>query len=434
MPDTATATNTGSLWGQGTAGTGTGGAGSSTVQVAAAADGGVARPTKPYTPIDDMSRVFYPWSDEDLKPYAKQYGSIAQARRQMPTYITVGELKNQFRFLTAEQKNYLSAVLKVQGKKPTETAMRTAWDKVVTDAAQAYINDPGVRTSPWDLLSQTRVDPSITPYGASGAGGSGGGSTTTRYLTDYFTKAGKPKPALNEMFTKALTDILGHVPTVAEKREYSGVLTDMKQAQDSGLFTGSQTQGGNGPSISNPAANPSVWLAEQITNKHQARVQYGKESAQQGNVDQFARAAAEYGYSIFGPDGKTLTSGARQQLSLLESGKATMDTIVNQFKTAALAHYSYLKPQFDAGLTLQQIAAPAVNSIANILEKDPNSISMNDTLVQKYLQGKDGKSAMPLYEYESMLRQDPSWQYTTNAKEKFADITMQLGQRFGMVG
>jgi hypothetical protein len=432
------ASTTASMWnnGSGTPGVGVG---KSTVQPQSTVQpnnpagnpDSIARATKPYTPIDDNSKVFYPWSDEDLKPYAKQYGSIEQARRQMPTYLTVGELKNQFKFLPESQKSYLAAVLKMQGKKPTETAMRTAWGKVVTDAAQAYINEPGTRTSPWDLLAATKIDPSVQPYGNTGS--NTGGPTTTRYLTDYFTSAGKAKPALNELFTKTLTDVLGRPPTAAEKREYSGVLSDMKKAQDSGLFTSSQTQGA-GFGTSRPGADPATWLQTQVANKHQARIKYGKENAQQTNLDQYAQAAAEYGFSIFGADGKTLTSPAKQQLSLLEAGKTTMNDVMQSFKTAALAEYAYLKPQFDAGLTLHQIVAPAINSIANILEKDPNTVNVNDTLVKKYLQGKDGKGTMPLYEYESMLRKDPSWQYTTNAKEKYADMTMQLGERFGMVG
>ena len=168
-------------------------------------------------------------------------------------------------------------------------------------------------------------------------------------------------------------------------------------------------------------------------NKHQARVQYGKETAIESNLNAYEHLAADYGYSIYGPDGKTLSVTAKDQLAKLDAGKMTIDEIAGQFRTAALAHYSYLKPQFDAGLTLKQIAAPAFSAIANILERDTNTLTMNDTLIQKYLQGVDGKGVMPMYKYEALLKQDPSWQYTNNAHQTFANLAMNLGQRLRLI-
>lgn len=328
-------------------------------------------------------------------------------------------------------------------KDPRVTGFVNSYARGNTGVAREIWNDAakyamsltrtGTNVNFFDLLNSDTFKKDYLKIPQSLLGGTGGasGPTTTYYITDYF-KNGKPTAALQEKFAEELGKVLGHVPSAAEKKEYANVLTDMKKAQASGLFTASQTQGA-GSSVSRPSADPTAWLATQLENKHQARVQYGKEGGQQSNVDNMQQIAHSYGVKITDANGN-LTREAMKQLSLLESGKLTIDDIQNQFKVAALARYDYLKPQFDAGLTLQQIANPALNAIANVLEKDPNTISLDDTLVQKYLQGQDGKGVMPMYKYEALLRQDNSWQYTKNAHDTFSGLAMQIGQRFGMVG
>lgn len=348
--------------------------------------------------------------------------------------LSASDIKNLFIRMDADSDPFLASVMKMYGVTDKKVA-KAIWDDAADYAVKLAKTGKKVDLMKDVLTNSTFLGTYLSIPKTLLGGGSGSGAPAIqpvqKYLTNYFTKAGKPTAAGSALLKDQLAKTLGHTPTAAELAEYKPLLTAMFQQQKSGLFT--KTYNPN-TGTSTEAIDPAQWLSEQITNKHQARVQYGKEGAVQSNANQYAELAADYGFSIYGPDGKNLSVTARNQLAMLDSGKATLDEIGAQFKTAALAHYAYLKPQFDAGLTLRQVAAPAISAISSVLEKDPNSLTVNDTLVQKYLQGTDGKGVMPMYKYEAMLRQDPSWQFTNNAHSTFADLSMQIGERFGMVG
>ena len=76
---------------------------------------------------------------------------------------------------------------------------------------------------------------------------------------------------------------------------------------------------------------------------------------------------------------------------------------------------------------------PAYDAISKILEKDPGSVTINDPLIQKYLQG-GTNGTMPMYQFETLLKQDPSWQYTNNAHSQFETLGTDILKRFGMIG
>lgn len=367
--------------------------------------------------------------------YVKGFGSTKQAwtgGKPIMSYEDArmkkgssSELKSLFESMVYNKDPRIPALMKQLGITDLKT-MRSLWNKAATTAAS--IADSGQQVD----FFQVMMGPSVLSQFVKTAGG-GGGSTvqkTQYYTTNYFNAKGQPNAAANQLLKDALTKALGRTPSAAELKEYKPLLNQMRLQQQHGLFTDSYNPN---TGVKTPGMDPATWLAEQVTNKHQARIQYGKESAQQTGIDQFKQLAAEYGYDATTPDGKALNQNALLMLSKIEAGKMTMDDAKEQFRVAALAQYAHLKPLFDTGLSLQQIANPALSAISSILEKDPNAISMNDPLIRQYLTG-DGKSTMALSKFESLLKQKPEWQYTKNAHQQFSDLAMQLGQRFGMVG
>lgn len=118
------------------------------------------------------------------------------------------------------------------------------------------------------------------------------------------------------------------------------------------------------------------------------------------------------------------------------SGDTTINGVQNQFRELAMREYAAFKDQIAGGQSVADIADPYVQRMADLLEVAPDSINVNDKMIQKALKQKapDGKpAAASLSDFEDMVRQDKRWQYTDNAKEETAGITQSLLQSFGLL-
>jgi hypothetical protein len=77
------------------------------------------------------------------------------------------------------------------------------------------------------------------------------------------------------------------------------------------------------------------------------------------------------------------------------------------------------------GQTLRQAADPWITTIANTLEIDPNSLDLNNDLVQQALNYTDDKgnvSPMNLYSAKKLARRSKDFDYTQTAKEEKTNI------------
>ena len=121
--------------------------------------------------------------------------------------------------------------------------------------------------------------------------------------------------------------------------------------------------------------------------------------------------------------------------SILE-GKSTVDIWNEEIKNTAKSRYAAFADQIDAGLTPRDIASPYLQSMANILELDPNTINLSDPTISKALTSitEDGKPAVtPLWQFERELKKDSRWRYTKNAQEELIGTGMQVLKDFGLV-
>jgi hypothetical protein len=85
----------------------------------------------------------------------------------------------------------------------------------------------------------------------------------------------------------------------------------------------------------------------------------------------------------------------------------------------------------DQGLDLDVVYAPYRNTMASLLEVNPDSISLNDPLLRSAIQG---DKEMPIYDFQRALRKDPRWQYTNNARETVSNGLTQVLKDFGFQG
>lgn len=85
----------------------------------------------------------------------------------------------------------------------------------------------------------------------------------------------------------------------------------------------------------------------------------------------------------------------------------------------------------DQGTDLETIYSPYKNIMANVLEISPESIQLNDPVLRSAIT-KDGE--ISLYDYQRMLRKDPRWQYTNNAREEVSNSVLSVLRDFGFQG
>jgi len=80
--------------------------------------------------------------------------------------------------------------------------------------------------------------------------------------------------------------------------------------------------------------------------------------------------------------------------------------------------------------TVKQLLSPYIQTRANILEEDPDSIDLKS--LTKVAQ--NPKGLMGLYDYEISLRSDPKWRYTKNAQDNMSKLSRGIAEMFGLVG
>ena len=85
----------------------------------------------------------------------------------------------------------------------------------------------------------------------------------------------------------------------------------------------------------------------------------------------------------------------------------------------------------DEGVDLDAVYSPYKQTMASILEINPESINVNDPTLRMAI-GPDKE--MPLYEYQKALKKDARWQYTNNAREDVSNSVQKVLRDFGFMG
>lgn len=126
-------------------------------------------------------------------------------------------------------------------------------------------------------------------------------------------------------------------------------------------------------------------------------------------------------------------------VNLQALGKLTVESSVNPallksnlnlINMQAKTYFPALSDKIDKGYTVKQLLTPYINTRANILEEDPDSI---DIATLKNV-ASDPKNLMNLYEYEISLRKDPKWRFTKNAQDSLSSVARSIAKTFGLVG
>ena len=124
-------------------------------------------------------------------------------------------------------------------------------------------------------------------------------------------------------------------------------------------------------------------------------------------------------------------SSINDWLQRLAKGES-IETFKNTIRGAAkLGLPDKVANLLDQGLDLKDIYAPYRNVMASVLEVAPDSISLDDKTLRMAI---GPEKEMSLYDFQRVLRKDPRWQYTDNARTEASDSVLKVLRDFGFQG
>lgn len=136
--------------------------------------------------------------------------------------------------------------------------------------------------------------------------------------------------------------------------------------------------------------------------------------------------AKEYGIKL---SNKDATDYLAQDLS---GGTFDEQAIKSKITNISKATYSNLSELSDK-ISLKDLSRNLKIAMGEILELDPNGIDVMDPTIQKALKNNGNKGIMNLNDFEIMLRNDPRWARTKNAKEEASRYAYEILNSFGLM-
>lgn len=126
----------------------------------------------------------------------------------------------------------------------------------------------------------------------------------------------------------------------------------------------------------------------------------------------------------------------KSQVRAVQTGYGDLNAFESLMRARAKAAFPQFADQLDGGMTLRDIADPYISTMANTLEVSETQIPLDDRWVKQAMSSKqaDGTvGAMPLWEFERKLKDDPRWDKTKQARTQAFDTLAEVGRDFGFV-
>ena len=246
------------------------------------------------------------------------------------------------------------------------------------------------------------------------------------YATQVVYDPTKAKSTINDV----VNDLLGRDATKEEVKLYSDRLEKKQSAKGSRSVTTYEMVDGVRTARTTGGLDEIQFLTNIIQKtpeykKAQATKEQVKKSKESGYVDILAKTAMANGLSI------NQFADASQWASRIAAGEP-IETFKQTIRNAAkLGLPENVKSLVDQGIDLDTIYSPYKETMASILEINPNSINVNDPMLRKAI-GPDKE--MSIYDFQKTLKQDPRWQYTNNAREEVSSSVQKVLKDFGFMG
>lgn len=250
-------------------------------------------------------------------------------------------------------------------------------------------------------------------------------------------KANKPGPALEALFkSKYYTELSSTVRNrmktkVEQPGQYTDALNKYKTAARKRLVT-------SGVKIDMTEFDKLATTAYDRgldDNQFDELIKFsGKITGFGGNIIGDTSALKSYANS-FGVGNYLNKAYWDQKSNDLFLGITTTDDIQAEIRQTAASAFPGYAQQIENGISVDAIASAYKGAMANILERDADSITFEDPTLRAALQyvGPDGKPATkPLWQFEKELRSKPEWEYTNNARDSIDSLSLKVLKDWGL--
>ena len=212
----------------------------------------------------------------------------------------------------------------------------------------------------------------------------------------------------------------------ATPQELTKLMSSLKKAQSKAITTTKYSMV-NGVRVADTTGNlDEIQFLSDIIKKNPEYDQRKQGLRDVGKAD-LVKTAVANGLDL----DKTFASQLPNWTKRIENGEdpEIFKQIIRQ--TAKIGLPDKVSKLLDQGLDLDAVYAPYRNTMASLLEVNPDSISLNDSLLRSAIQG---DKEMPLYDFQRQIRKDNRWQYTNNARAEASDVAKTVLRDFGFMG
>jgi hypothetical protein len=220
----------------------------------------------------------------------------------------------------------------------------------------------------------------------------------------------------------------------AQAKEIAGVTLTDEQAQS----VAQKIYDGNlegDPLAINALITPFIGKVTSIVGTGTGQTGFSGQALQNYQILQGIAKANGFSLKDILPNISAVTAGGDLETAVLQ-GLANGDIDINRVAQdarilAAQGQPQYVRNLLGQGYDLENIYAPYRQTMASVLEIDPNQIDLNDNTLRMAI---TDKGDMNLYDFKKALRQDNRWQYTGTAKEEVSNAALKVLQDFGFQG
>jgi hypothetical protein len=149
------------------------------------------------------------------------------------------------------------------------------------------------------------------------------------------------------------------------------------------------------------------------------------------SVSTLKEYATQYGINLSNREAFNQILGGMVQGGTLTTGK--LDSQQQAIKNMAKTFYPNMANIIDNGGTVSAAGDQFATAMSNILEIPSQSINVFDKRIQKALANNGKPGVMSLTDFEVMLRNEPEWAKTKNAREEASGYAMSILQSFGLM-
>lgn len=116
------------------------------------------------------------------------------------------------------------------------------------------------------------------------------------------------------------------------------------------------------------------------------------------------------------------------------AGLTTVADVQAKIRQDSASAFPAYAGQIEKGISLEALASAYKSSIANILERDVDTVTFDDPMLRRALQYTvDGKPAVkPLWQFEKELRSTVEWEYTNNARDTIDSLSLKVLKDWGL--